>query len=75
MKTIKFSGNANDLYCVERDGQMKSIGFINLATDEENGCDLIVTLSSISLKEKDYEHKLIDELLDHNIEIIINKKD
>lgn len=72
METIQFIGKANDLYCNKRDGQIKSVGVVQLAEDENNGCDLNLTLTSLSRKEKNFEHKLIDELLGHTIRFTLD---
>ena len=71
MEPIQLIGKADDLYCVERDGQIKSIGTVMLAEDEENGCDLNITLSSLSLKSNNYEHPQIDKLLGHNVKFTV----
>lgn len=69
MKILDLTGNADDLFCVDKDGQIESVSLIklnnkNIMNDEPN--DLDITLTSFCVDGSN-THKTIDNLLGHKI--------
>ena len=64
MKILDLTGNADDLFCVDKDGQIESVSVIKLnnkddINDEPN--DLDITLTSFCVDGSN-SHKTIDRL-------------
>ena len=72
MKVIEITGNADDLFCVSKQGKIKSVSVVQLPKDDDEfKTDLDITLTSMSFDEDNYKHDVIDKLLGHKIKFTL----
>lgn len=69
MKILELTSNADDLFCVDKDGQIESVSAIKLNNKDDvndEPCDLDITLTSFCVDGSN-AHKTIDKLRGHKI--------
>lgn len=69
MNAFQIEGKADDLYCVAKDGLIKSVSVVRL--NGEKGADYDITLTSFENGEDNCSHELIKSLLGHNIRFTV----
>lgn len=77
MKILELTGNANDLLCVDKDGQIKCVSTVKLHNNEDvndEPCDFDITLTSFSI-DGSCVHKTVDGLLGHKIRFTLETID
>lgn len=71
MKVIEIEGNADDLYCVDKNGMIKSVSVVKFPEDgDEFKNDLDITLTSFSVDNSN-KHEVISKLLGHKIRFTV----
>jgi len=69
MDILQIEGKADDLYCVDKNGLIKSVSVVKLNGDD--GCDYDITLTSLQNEKDNCSHELIKSLLGHNIRFTV----
>lgn len=69
MNAFQIEGKADDLYCVAKDGLIKSVSVVQL--NGEKCADYDITLTSFENGEDECSHELIKNLLGHNIRFTV----
>jgi hypothetical protein len=69
MNILQIEGKADDLYCVDKNGLIKSVSVTKLNSNDE--CDYDITLTSIKNDKDNCSHELIKSLLGHNIRFTV----
>lgn len=71
MKVIEIEGNADDLYCNDKDNSIKSVSVVKFPEDgDEFRNDLDITLTSFSVDDSN-KHEVISKLLGHKIRFTV----
>ncbi len=77
MKILELTGNADDLLCVDKDGQIKCVSAVKLHNNKDakdEPCDLDITLTSFSV-DGSCKHKTLDQVLGHQIRFTLETID
>ena len=69
MNVLQIEGKADDLYCVDKTGLIKSVSAVKI--NGEKGGDYDITLTSFENGEDICSHELIKSLLGHNIRFTV----